>query len=368
VLLERGWVPHAIMMMACFAFAVLAVKAIGLSIQSRAFKRVVLPAEPAVITPDVVPDLIAHVEQQRPPAFTQLITKSFLLARVVRVLEHFGARGDVAEASAANTADSDADVGAVAGSFAIVKVLVWAIPILGFIGTVLGLGEAVGSFSQTLQSAESLDTIKKSLGEVTSGLAVAFDCTLVSLCASVLVMMPTSSLQKAEDQLVADVDDFILQNLLRRIEATKDAPIEPPPAEPHVETVRQNAEEKIAVALTDMLWAHKALLTKMADDHEALKRENNQLHEALSAFVAGTRHLAPAVEGATAGLVAANALLERTVKDAARTEEQLCREIGASRQLLQLLAAGLGGSPAPAAKLSASNGANGSHGAALQEE
>ena len=90
--------------------------------------------------------------------------------------------------------------------------------------------------------------------------------------------------------------------------------------------------------------------------------------------MAGTRHLAPAVEGATAGLIAANALLERTVKDAARTEEQLCREIGASRQLLQLLAAGLGGPGSSAAALpkvaaaNGTNGANGTHGTALQEE
>ena len=31
-------------------------------------------------------------------------------------------------------------------SYALPKILIWAIPVLGFIGTVLGIGEAIGSF------------------------------------------------------------------------------------------------------------------------------------------------------------------------------------------------------------------------------
>ncbi len=97
------------------------------------------------------------------------------------------------------------------------KVLVWAMPILGLIGTVVGLSGAVGAFSHAMSGAEQLDTIKDSLREVTTGLAVAFDATFVALVASILVMLPMTWLQKAEDKLVNDVDDYAVTHILARL-------------------------------------------------------------------------------------------------------------------------------------------------------
>ena len=51
------------------------------------------------------------------------------------------------------TAESAADEGRVDASYALVRVFVWAVPTLGFIGTVLGLGAAVGGFSESLEAA-----------------------------------------------------------------------------------------------------------------------------------------------------------------------------------------------------------------------
>ena len=94
---------------------------------------------------------------------------------------------------------SEIDATAVDSSYTFLKVCIWAIPIIGFIGTVQGISEAVAGFSGSLEAARDIDVLKNSLNDITTGLAVAFDTTLVALIMSLIVMFPMSSLQKAED-------------------------------------------------------------------------------------------------------------------------------------------------------------------------
>ena len=67
-----------------------------------------------------------------------------------------------------------------AKSYAVPRVMIWAIPLMGFIGTVVGISKAVAGFSGFLQTAEEIDQIKQAIGGVTTGLAIAFDTTLPS--------------------------------------------------------------------------------------------------------------------------------------------------------------------------------------------
>jgi hypothetical protein len=60
--------------------------------------------------------------------------------------------------------------------------------------------------------------MKDSIGTVTTGLGVAFDTTLLALVMSVLIMFPTSSLQKAEEDLLARVEDYCGRHLIARLD------------------------------------------------------------------------------------------------------------------------------------------------------
>ncbi|MFH1268221.1 MAG: hypothetical protein ABIK89_21080 [Planctomycetota bacterium] len=95
---------------------------------------------------------------------------------------------------------------------------IWAIPILGFVGTVIGISASVGAFSGALESAQEISGLKDSLNDVTGGLATAFDTTLIALVMSMLVMFPSSSLQKAEEDLLNWVDEYCNENLLKRLQ------------------------------------------------------------------------------------------------------------------------------------------------------
>jgi hypothetical protein len=87
-----------------------------------------------------------------------------------------------------------------------IRYLTWAIPSLGFIGTVLGISNA-------LQVANSGD-----MNLITSTLGVAFDTTLVALILSIIVMGLFHKLQEETDKFHAEMRDYVISNLVNKIE------------------------------------------------------------------------------------------------------------------------------------------------------
>lgn len=92
-------------------------------------------------------------------------------------------------------------------SYAFVRTITWAIPILGFLGTVIGITMAIANVTP-----EQLDS---SLGEVTGGLAVAFDTTALALGLSIVLVFAAFLVERGEQQLLADVEDFSMRHLPR---------------------------------------------------------------------------------------------------------------------------------------------------------
>ena len=91
---------------------------------------------------------------------------------------------------------------AVAG-YRTVKLFIWAMPILGFIGTVLGISLAVGGFSDFLTtnvSIDQVDEVTAQLGEVASGLSFAFDTTLLGLLGGLIASVASSGVQAREER------------------------------------------------------------------------------------------------------------------------------------------------------------------------
>jgi biopolymer transport protein ExbB/TolQ len=87
-----------------------------------------------------------------------------------------------------------------------IRYLTWVIPSIGFIGTVLGISKAL-----MVANSGDMDVITATLG-------VAFDTTLISLILSIIVMWFFHSLQEETDQLHAEMKEFVIENLVNRIE------------------------------------------------------------------------------------------------------------------------------------------------------
>lgn len=90
-------------------------------------------------------------------------------------------------------------------SYALVRTITWAVPIVGFLGTVIGITLAISNLTP-----EQLDT---SLNAVTSGLGVAFDTTALALALSVVLVFTSFLVERAEQRVLTRVEDFGIRRI-----------------------------------------------------------------------------------------------------------------------------------------------------------
>jgi hypothetical protein len=135
----------------------------------------------------------------------------FILANLVRVtLGKFASSRSSQGLGETVKAQAEVDQGRLVTSMATVHYLAWAIPALGFLGTVRGLA---GSLTMTGHVDQDTATF---IDQATRHLTVAFDCTLVALALSLVVMFLIHSVQRDEEALIIDCQQYCLENLVNR--------------------------------------------------------------------------------------------------------------------------------------------------------
>ncbi len=174
--------------------------------QRRAFGMGLLPTdEGARILPEDARPLQRKVDQ---------VTgrKPYILANLLRLaLGKYAISRSSRDASETVRTQADVDLGRLVTGMATVHYLAWAIPALGFLGTVRGL--AMG-----LSMAGHLDVaVQEFLSAATRHLNVAFDCTLVALALSLPLMFLIHSVQRDEEALVIDCQQYCLEHLINRL-------------------------------------------------------------------------------------------------------------------------------------------------------
>lgn len=131
----------------------------------------------------------------------------FLLKMIKRVCTKFRSNFSVSEAMDILNSQVQINLLKSETGQSTVRYTIWAIPSIGFIGTVLGISQALGI-------ADSGDTKL-----ITSTLGVAFDTTLVSLILSVVLMWLFHDLQERIEKLHTAIQEYVMENLINRIYA-----------------------------------------------------------------------------------------------------------------------------------------------------
>lgn len=90
-------------------------------------------------------------------------------------------------------------------SYALIRTITWAIPILGFLGTVIGITIAIANITP--------DQLEKSMSEVTSGLAVAFDTTALSLSLSMILVFISFVTERSEQSVLSEVESLGMRDI-----------------------------------------------------------------------------------------------------------------------------------------------------------
>ncbi|MEO8020052.1 MAG: MotA/TolQ/ExbB proton channel family protein [Pseudomonadota bacterium] len=132
----------------------------------------------------------------------------FLPRLLMVAYNRFGATRSVQDAAEAVRDECDFETASMDTKLSMVRFTAWAIPAVGFVGTVRGIGAAL----QEAQGAMGGD-----ISGVTMGLGVTFNATLTALICCIIVMFWMHQLQQFQDRLVLDCRTYVDRQLLRKL-------------------------------------------------------------------------------------------------------------------------------------------------------
>jgi biopolymer transport protein ExbB/TolQ len=140
-----------------------------------------------------------------PPAEGECLLPRALLVALYR----FGATRDVQDVSDAARGVCAAEADRLDSELSMLRYIAWAIPAIGFIGTVRGIGDALG---------EAHKAVTGDVSGVTEGLGTAFNSTLAALLISIVLMFLLHQLHLAQERFVLDSETYLDRNLIRHMQ------------------------------------------------------------------------------------------------------------------------------------------------------
>lgn len=283
--------------------AALIVKIIDIAAQRKALKQSVLgPAS----SPQPVGECDALLEQV--DSLPERRHAEYYVARVRAALEHVCRHGTADALDDELKYLSDMDAGRVHTSYGLFRVIVWAIPILGFLGTVIGITVALNGID--MQSPE------KSMHNVLGGLGLKFDTTAVALALSMLLMFVHFYVERAENSLLELVDRRVQDELSGRFASM------PASADGQFLAVRRIAEA--------MMQATESLVQRQTELWQASVESAARHWSQMSETAAG--HVQTAMSTATGELARQADVLNRAIEasgDVTRLEDALNHNLAA---------------------------------------
>lgn len=109
------------------------------------------------------------------------------------------------------------DVAALDNAYAMIRVYVWVLPVVGFIGTALGMSHAIGGFGDSLRANLDAGGMTARLSQmVIPGLAGAFSTTILALATAIAAHFCASTLQTAEHAILNELDQACVRLLAKK--------------------------------------------------------------------------------------------------------------------------------------------------------
>lgn len=210
---QRGITPYPIVFFGMWSFFILLIKWRKLRLQRRALQCSILPDTPNfVLSPKTVDKVLNEI------VLTADSPKQFVLFnRILISLSNLRNIGRISDVDDILRRQASQDESMVETSYSLINGFVWAIPVLGFIGTVLGLSQAIGSFGGVLSDAGSIEQLTPALRQVTAGLATAFETTLIALVAALAIQLALTAMKKAEEEFLDSCSEYCTVHIVGRL-------------------------------------------------------------------------------------------------------------------------------------------------------
>jgi biopolymer transport protein ExbB/TolQ len=196
---------------ACFILGIWALAIMG-------YKTVTLLAERNFLDVDLVPvaegmrilpedtrEFARQIEALPEESQRMLLPRALLNA-----LRRFSTTRNISDVSSSTRDIFESEADRLESELSMIRYISWAIPSIGFIGTVRGIGEALAQADKAVQG---------DIAGVTQSLGVAFNSTFIALLISIFLMFLVHQVQLLQERLVFDGENYSNEKLIRHMKA-----------------------------------------------------------------------------------------------------------------------------------------------------
>ncbi len=256
----------------------------------------------------------------------------YLWKRIVNALHSIYRTGSISNVEDELKYLADLDVERQQQRYSLVRILIWATPMLGFLGTVLGISQALGGISVGPEN-----DFQQMMNGLQGSLYIAFDTTALALTLSMVLMFGQFLVDRFESQLLLLVDQRASSEIARNFDLSEE------PATP-MEKVSDDILESMRLAVESQteIWrktitlaenAWSSSLTQVSD------RVQEQLSTALNGSVGDLAHyLGEAIDKADDSMTQRWGQWQVTLSDNARLlANQQMRMVDQTELIQQLL-------------------------------
>ena len=210
---NRSTIPIYTIFLSAWCFAIIIIKAIKLSLQKKALKLKVLPeVTDFVLAPNTALQILNEMYKKVDDP-----KKFILFNRISRCLSNLKNLGRISDVVEGLVVQAENDENYIESTYTVIKGFIWAIPILGFIGTVVGLSQAVGGFGKVIREGADIEKLKTALAGVTAGLSIAFETTMIALVAVLLIQLVMTMVKRNEENFLDECSDYCHRNIIGKL-------------------------------------------------------------------------------------------------------------------------------------------------------
>jgi biopolymer transport protein ExbB/TolQ len=136
--------------------------------------------------------------------------KMLLPRALLNALRRFSTTRNIQDVSSSSNTIFESEADRLESELSMIRYISWAIPSIGFIGTVRGIGEALAQADKAVQG---------DIAGVTQSLGVAFNSTFIALLLSIFLMFLVYQLQLLQERLVFDSQIYVEDKLIRHMKS-----------------------------------------------------------------------------------------------------------------------------------------------------
>jgi biopolymer transport protein ExbB/TolQ len=196
---------------ACFilgiwALAIMAFKGVSLMGERRLLDVDLVPvAEGMRILPEDTREFARQLQ-----ALPEDRQRTLLPRALLNALRRFESTHNIQDVASSTHTICESEAERLESELSMIRYISWAIPSIGFIGTVRGIGEALAQADKAVQG---------DIAGVTQSLGVAFNSTFIALLISIFLMFLVHQLQLFQERLVFDSENYANDKLIRHMKA-----------------------------------------------------------------------------------------------------------------------------------------------------